>query len=228
MIPAFNPALLKRWFLKIQPISLWIFAVFATVGLVDALYLSPPDYLHGELVRILYVHVPAAWLAVAIYGAMGVCSFTSLVLRSPFYSLCAQSLALPGCILTVICMLTGALWGKPAWGTWWVWDARLTSVVILFFLYIGYLNFCDGALNKAASVLNVVGLINLPIIKWSVDWWFTLHQPSSFSLTQKPAIATEMLIPLLLMTVAFSAWSLTLFTSRFSSILQRFQRANHD
>ncbi len=222
-----NPAKLKRWFIAMQPISLLVFVVFAVAGLAYALYFSPPDYLHGELVRILYVHVPAAWLAVGLYGVMGICSFASLVLRSPFYSLCAQSLALPGCVLTVICMATGALWGKPAWGTWWVWDARLTSVVILFFFYVGYLNFCDSALNKAASILNVVGLINLPIIKWSVDWWFTLHQPSSFSLTQKPAIATEMLIPLLLMAVAFVGWSLTIFSQRFNNLLKKFQRSSH-
>lgn len=222
-----SPLSLKRWITKIYPATLWTFALFSLAGLVDALYISPPDYLHGELVRILYVHVPAAWLSLSIYGAMGLCSFTSIVLRSPFYSLCAQSLALPGCILTAICIATGSIWGKPAWGTWWVWDARLTSVVVLFFLYIGYLNFCDNGPNKAASVLNIVGLVNLPIIKWSVDWWFTLHQPSSFSLTQKPAIATEMLIPLLLMTVAFAAWSLAIFSRQLTKLLQNFQRNNY-
>lgn len=222
-----TPATLKRSFHTIKPISLWVFLCTTPISLFYALYLSPPDYLHGELVRILYVHVPAAWLAIGIYSAMGIFSFTSLVLRSPFYSLCAQSLALPGCILTIICMATGAIWGKPAWGSWWVWDARLTSVVVLFFLYVGYINFCDGALNKAASILNVVGLVNIPIIKWSVDWWFTLHQPSSFSLSQKPAIATEMLIPLVLMTITFLAWTLTIFTRRFSLVSERFQRLNH-
>ena len=222
-----TPAHLKRSFNYIKPFTLWIFLISTPLALLDALYISPPDYLHGDLVRILYVHVPAAWLAVGIYAVMGICSFISLVLQSPFYSLCAQSLALPGCVLTVICMATGAIWGKPAWGTWWVWDARLTSVVVLFFLYAGYINFCDGALNKAASLLNVVGLINIPIIKWSVDWWFTMHQPSSFSLTHKPAIATEMLIPLLLMTIAFSSWALTIFTRRFSRNLEYFQRVHH-
>lgn len=222
-----TPALLKRWITQSQSISLWVFAIFACAGLTEALYLSPADYLHGDLVRILYIHVPAAWLAVGLYGAMGLCSFTSLVLKSTFYSICAQSLALPGCILTAVCMITGSLWGKPAWGVWWVWDARLTSVVVLFFLYIGYLNFCDGGLNRAASILNAIGLVNLPIIKWSVDWWFTLHQPASFSLTAKPTIATEMLIPLLLMTVAFTAWSLTVFSLQFTKLLQKFQRANH-
>ncbi len=222
-----TPAHLKRTFNYINPIIFWVFLISTPLALLDALYISPPDYLHGDLVRILYVHVPAAWLAVGIYVAMGVCSFTSLVLRSPFYSLCAQSLALPGCILTVICMATGAIWGKPAWGTWWVWDARLTSVVVLFFLYVGYINFCDGGLNKAAGVLNVVGLVNVPVIKWSVDWWFTLHQTSSFSLTQKPAIATEMLIPLLLMTVAFASWTLVVFIRRFNLNIEQFQRMHH-
>ena len=222
-----TPPKLKRWIVKIHPISRWVFAIFSLAGLVDAFYISPPDYLHGELVRILYIHVPAAWLALGIYAVMGICSFTSLVIRSPFYSLCAQSLALPGSILTAICMLTGAFWGKPAWGTWWVWDARLTSVVILFFFYISYINLCDGFENKAASVLNIVGLINLPIIKWSVDWWFTLHQPSSFSFTQKSAIAAEMLIPLLLMLIAFGAWTLTIFSRRFILLLEIFQKNNY-
>ena len=222
-----NPAKLKRLITKSHAISFWCFLLLSIIGLIYSLYFSPPDYLHGELVRILYVHVPSAWLAVAIYGVMGLCSFASLVLKSPFYALCAQSLAIPGCALTIICMITGSLWGKPAWGAWWVWDARLTSVVILFFFYVGYINFCDGKLNKVASVLNVVGLINLPIIKWSVDWWFTLHQPSSFSLTQKPAIALEMLIPLLLMTLAFSSWGLAVFSRRFSVIFQNFQKQQY-
>lgn len=222
-----SPPKLKRWIIKIHPVSFWVFVIFALIGLNCSLYISPPDYLHGELVRILYLHVPAAWLALGIYAAMGMCSFISLVLRSPFYSLCAQSLALPGCILTAVCMVTGSLWGKPAWGAWWVWDARLTSMVVLFFFYVGYINISDGIENKAASILNIVGLINLPIIKWSVDWWFTLHQPSSFSVSQKPAIATEMLIPLALMLVTFGAWSLTVFSKRFIKILEVFQKNNY-
>ncbi len=222
-----TPAKLKRIIPRLHTPALWIFLISSSVALFDALYLSPSDYLHGDLVRILYVHVPAAWFAVGIYTIMGVFSFISLVLRAPFYSICAQSLAVPGCILTVICMVTGALWGKPAWGTWWVWDARLTSVVVLFFLYIGYINFCDGALNKAASILNVVGLINVPIIKWSVDWWFTLHQPSSFFLTQKPAIASEMLVPLVLMAIAFLCWCFAVFARLFSINMERFQRIHH-
>jgi heme exporter protein C len=222
-----TPTHLKRIFKYINSVALWVFCILTPLALLDALYISPPDYLHGDLVRILYIHVPAAWLAVGIYVAMGICSFISLVLRSPFYSLCAQSLALPGCVLTIICMATGAIWGKPAWDTWWVWDARLTSVVVLFFLYVGYINFCDGGLNKAASVLNVVGLINVPIIKWSVDWWFTLHQPSSFFLTKKPAIALEMLIPLLLMTLVFATWALVVFVKRFNLNTKQFQRLHH-
>lgn len=223
-----NPAQLKRIFYRSKPVALWIFLISTPLALLEALYLSPPDYLHGDLVRILYVHVPAAWFALGIYTVMGICSFISLVLRAPFYSICAQSLAVPGCILTVICMMTGALWGKPAWGTWWVWDARLTSVAVLFFLYVGYINFCDGALNKAASVLNVVGLINIPVIKWSVDWWFTLHQPASFFLTEKPAIAVEMLIPLVLMAIAFFSWSFVIFMYRFGINIKYFQQSHHE
>lgn len=222
-----NPAQLKRFFNIAKPITLWIFLISTPIALLDALYISPPDYLHGNLVRILYIHVPAAWLAVGIYTIMGICSFINLVLRSSFYSICAQSLAIPGCILTIICIATGAIWGKPAWGTWWVWDARLTSVVVLFFLYVGYISLCEGVLSKAASVLNIVGLINIPIIKWSVDWWFTLHQPSSFSFTQKPAIAIEMLIPLLLMTITFFSWTFTIFIYQFNSKVEQFRRIHH-
>lgn len=227
MLKIIAPSNLKSLFARIQKPAFWAFLILAPIGLVSALYTSPNDYLHGELVRIMYIHVPAAWLGVGIYVLMGIFSFTSIVLRSPFYSVCAQSLALPGCILTLICIVTGSIWGKFAWGTWWVWDARLTSVVILLFLYVGYINFCEDGPNQAASILNILGLVNIPVIKWSVDWWFTLHQPSSFSLTEKPTIAFEMLIPLSLMTFVFLSWSLAVFTKMFDINLARFQRENY-
>lgn len=223
-----KPASLKSFFSKIQRPALWLFWSLSPVALLSALYFSPNDYLHGALVRIMYVHVPAAWLSVSIYVVMGIFSFISLILRSSFYSICAKSLAFPGCALTLICIITGSIWGKFAWGTWWVWDARLTSVIVLFFLYVGYLNFCENGSNQAASFLNVIGLVNIPIIKWSVNWWFTLHQPSSFSLTQRPTIAIEMLVPLLLMTIVFICWTVRVFTKQFDQNLMHFQRGHYE
>lgn len=219
-----RPSFIKRQFKYLETIGLIAFCLCGVVGIVYGLYLSPPDYLHGDLVRILYLHVPCAWLGVAIYAAMGICSIASIVLRSPFYSLCAQSLAVPGIILTFLCMVTGSLWGKPAWGIWWVWDARLTSVVVLFVFYLTYLNICDGAGNRSASFLNIVGLVNLPIIKWSVDWWFTLHQPATFSLFQKSGLATEMMPPLILMAFAMVGWASFIFVKRFNYLHLNFQQ----
>lgn len=219
-----RPSFIKRQFRYFEYLGLVAFFMSGILGVIYGLYISPPDYLHGDLVRILYVHVPCAWLSVSIYAAMGGCSIAAIVLRSSFYSICAQSLAVPGIILTVLCMITGSFWGKPAWGVWWVWDARLTSVVVLFMFYLGYLNICDGASNRAASLLNIVGLVNLPIIKWSVDWWFTLHQPATFSLLQKSGLATVMMPPLIFITISMIGWVCFLFVKRFANLQSNFQQ----
>jgi heme exporter protein C len=200
-------------------------------GLVLALIVAPPDYQQGESVRIMFVHVPAAWMALLIYGAMALASAAALVWRHPLAELAAQEAAPIGAAFTVICLVSGSLWGQPMWGTWWVWDARLTSVLVLFFLYLGYLAlvhaFDDPTRGaRAGAILALVGVVNLPIIKFSVDWWNTLHQPASVFRLGGPTIAWSMLLPLLVMALAFTALFVTLWLIRIrSAILDRRIRA---
>ncbi len=183
-------------------------AVLIGLGLYLGLVASPADYQQGETVRIMYVHVPAAWMAMFVYAFMAVASAVALIWKHPLADLVARASAPIGAGFTLISLVTGSLWGKPMWGTWWVWDARLTSVLILFFLYLGYIALANafddptrGA--KAAAILALVGAINLPIIKFSVDWWNTLHQPASLTRLDAPAIHPSMLWPLLTMAVGF-------------------------
>jgi heme exporter protein C len=178
------------------------------LGLYLAFFVAPPDYQQGEAYRIMYVHVPAAWMALMVYGLMALASFSALVWRHPLAEAAARAAAPIGAAFTLIALVTGSLWGKPMWGTFWVWDARLTSVLILFFLYLGYIALYDafdepGRGARAASILCLAGSINLPIIKFSVDWWNTLHQPSSILRAEGPSIAPSMLWPLLTMFLAF-------------------------
>jgi heme exporter protein C len=185
--------------------------VLTAIGLYLALIVSPPDYQQGETVRIMYVHVPAAWMAMFCYVCMSVASAAGLVWRHPLAELAAKATAPIGAAFTFLALVTGSLWGKPMWGTWWVWDARLTSVLLLFFLYLGYIAlseaFDDPARGlRAASILALVGIINIPIIKFSVDWWNTLHQPASVARLDGPTIDASMLAPLLVMGLAFSAY----------------------
>ena len=178
-------------------------------GLYFGLFVAPADYQQGETVRIMYVHVPSAWMAMFIYSSIAIASAMALIWKHPLADLIGKASAPVGAGFTVICLVTGSLWGKPMWGTWWVWDARLTSVLILFFLYLGYIalnNAFDDPVRgaKASAVLALVGAINLPIIKFSVDWWNTLHQPASVTRLDAPAIHSSMLWPLLLMALGFT------------------------
>ena len=182
--------------------------VLMLLGLWLALIEAPPDYQQGEAYRIMYVHVPAAWMALMVYALMAVMSVLGLVWRHPLAETAARAAAPIGAAFTAIALVTGSLWGKPMWGTFWVWDARLTSVLILFFLYLGYIALYEafddpsrGA--RAAAILCLVGSVNLPIIKFSVDWWNTLHQPDSILRAGGPAIDPSMLVPLLVMWAAF-------------------------
>ncbi len=180
-------------------------------GLWIGLFDSPPDYQQGESVRIMYVHVPAAWLGSGGYLGLAVASAVALVWRHPLAEIAARAIAPVGAAFTAICLISGALWGKPTWGTYWVWDARLTSMLVLLFLYLGYLALSSAEAErgggKAASILAIVGVINLPIIKYSVEWWNTLHQGSSIRLSGAGAsssIAREVLLPVLLSVAGFS------------------------
>ena len=191
----------------IKPVF-YLSMVTLAVGLIFALYLSPNDYQQGSTVRIMYVHVPSAWLALLTFAIMTIYSIIALAFKIPFGFIINSAVAPIGAIFTLICLVTGSLWGKPMWGTWWVWDARLTSVAILFIIYliIIIINFSfenRDIREKIVAVFVIIGSINLPIIKFSVDWWNTLHQPASISKLSSPSIDPSMLRPLLIMTVAF-------------------------
>jgi heme exporter protein C len=189
------------------------FVLFA-VGLWMA-FNAPADYQQGETVKIMYIHVPAAWLSTFIYGVMALASLGTLVWRHPLADAAQKAAAPLGAGFTFVCLVTGSLWGKPMWGTYWVWDARLTSVLVLFILYLGLIALWrsiddPGKAARATAILTLVGVVNLPIIKFSVDWWNTLHQPASVFRLGGPAISGSMLWPLLVMALAFTLLFFTL------------------
>jgi len=197
-----------------------------TTGLIFAFYLSPNDYQQGSTVRIMYVHVPSAWLALLTFFIMTVYSIIGLAFKTPFSFIVNAAVAPIGATFTLICLITGSLWGKPMWGTWWVWDARLTSVAILFMLYLIIIflknSFTNDSLGeKITAIFIIVGSINLPIIKFSVDWWNTLHQPSSITLTSAPTIHYTMLVPLIIMFLGMVVYSLIIFLMRYKTELMK-------
>ena len=208
-----NPNRFNKITEKIQPYILLIAITTLISGLYFGLFDSPKDYQQGDAVRIMYVHVPSAWLASFLYFSLAISCVFYLVWKHPLADLVSSSIAPIGALFSVLTLVTGSLWGKPMWGTWWVWDARLTSMLVLFFFYLGYILLSnaferkiDG--SKTASVLAIVGLINLPIVKFSVDWWHTLHQPASIIKIGGPSIDDQMLLPLILMIFALSFFSL--------------------
>jgi len=214
-----NPSRFLRLSAAILPWSTAACVCLLVVGLYFALVASPPDYQQSETVRIMYVHVPAAWMAMGTYAFLALASATGLIWKHPLADLTAKAAAPIGASFTFIALATGALWGQPTWGTWWVWDARLTSVLILLFLYLGYMalwNAFDDETRaaRAAAILALVGIVNLPIIKFSVDWWNTLHQPASVLRIGGPTIDPSMLLPLLLMAGAFLFYFVTILLLR--------------
>ena len=198
------------------------------VGLIYSLFISPPDYIQGDSVRIMYVHVPASFIALGCFGFIGIASILNLIFKIKFMPLMAKSLAPVGCMFSLVSIVTGSLWGKPTWGIWWVWDARLTSTGILLLFYLAYIftwrfvNSFEKA-NKISSVIGIIGLFNLPIIKYSVDWWNTLHQPSSITLTSAPTIHYTMLIPLIIMLLGMIVYSLIIFLMRYKTEVMKFK-----
>ena len=203
-----NPGRFLRLAARVQP---WLTALgigVTAIGLFGGLFLAPADWQQGDAMRIMYVHVPFAWLASAGYVGLALCSLLSIVWKHPLADLAAVEIGPVGAAFTALCLATGSIWGKPMWGAWWVWDARLTSVLVLFFLYLGHVAlvraFDDPQRGyRAGAILALVGLINLPIIKFSVDWWNTLHQPASIGLSGS-SIAGSMLWPLLVSAVGWS------------------------
>ncbi len=201
-----------KWFYHISGRLLpWLSAaavVLLAVGLVWSLAFAPPDYQQGNSFRIIYIHVPAAFLAQSVYVMLAVAGVVGLVWKMKLADVAVQQAAPIGAWMTVIALVTGAIWGKPTWGAYWVWDARLTSMLILLFLYFGVIALGQAITNrdsaaKACAVLAIVGVINIPIIKYSVEWWNTLHQPATFSVIEKPAMPLEMWLPLLIMVLGF-------------------------
>ncbi len=191
-----------------------ILATITIITLIIALYLisqSPPDYQQKYTVLIMYLHVPAAYNAITAYAIIAFSSAIFLINKHPLANIIANATAIPGITFTTICLLTGSIWGKPIWGTWWEWDARMTSVLILFFLYLGYILLSNAfknnqAAQKPTAILAIIGAINLPIIKFSVEWWNSLHQPASLIKLNGSAIDNEMLKPLLTMMITFTLW----------------------
>jgi heme exporter protein C len=219
-----NPARFMRFSDAAMPWFASATLAVLAIGLYLALVVAPPDYQQGESVRIMYIHVPAAWIALSVYLFVAVASAVALVWRHPLADVAASAAAPIGAAFTFICLATGSLWGRPMWGAWWVWDARLTSVLVLFFLYLGYIALVNGFDEpsrgaRAGSVLALVGVVNLPIIKFSVDWWNTLHQPASIMRLGGPTIDVSMLVPLLVMAAGFLQLFLTLLMLRMRTTL---------
>ena len=215
-----NPGVLERYVNTLSPWIGFLSFCFLIIGLWFSIFNSPPDYQQGETVRIMYIHVPSAWMAMLIYSSIAVSSVIGLIYGHLVAYIFAKAVAPIGAVFTLICLITGSLWGKPMWGTWWVWDARLTSVFILFFFYIGFIIFTKSFNDpvkgdKISSILAIVGFINIPIIKFSVDFWNTLHQPASISKLGAPSIHPDMLVPLMLMFLSFFLIFLYIFSLRF-------------
>jgi heme exporter protein C len=205
-----NPTRFMRLSAALLPWTAAAAALLLGAGLALA-FIAPPDYQQGESVRIMYVHVPAAWMASAAYVVLALASAVALIWRHPLADIAAEETAPLGAGFTLICLVSGSLWGKPMWGAWWVWDARLTSMLVLFFLYLGYIALVNAfdekeRGHKAGAILALVGIVDLPIIKFSVDWWNTLHQPASVFRLGGPTIDAAMLVPLLLMALGFTAF----------------------
>ena len=203
----FSPGFILDYTNKYLKSVIALMLVCLISGIYYGLFASPADYQQGEYVRIMYVHVPSAWISLMIYALMGISSFIYIVWHNPVFDLIAKSSAPTGALFCFITLFTGSFWGKPIWGTWWAWDARLTSMLILFFFYLGYINLSnltkDKPGNKASAILAILGCINIPIVKFSVTLWNSLHQPASVFKAGGPSIHKSMLIPLMLMFLGF-------------------------
>ena len=204
---------------KANPFLIVSTIVAFTFGLYFSLLQSPPDYIQGDSMRIMYIHVPSAWFALMAYTILAGSSVLWFITRNPIFSIIARAIAQIGMIFTLISLVTGSIWGKPTWGVWWVWDARLTSMLLLFFLYLAYIFLWQSITNKdlaskISAALAIVGFVNIPIIKFSVDWWNTLHQPATISKLSSPSIDISMMVPLFIMTFATFLFLVTVFFIR--------------
>ena len=218
---------------KSQKIVLYLFLIILALGLFEALILSPQDYLQGDSVRIMYVHVPSAWISLGIFSLMASLSVMVIIFKNKVFFLVAKSLAPSGFIFSLVALVTGSIWGRPTWGTWWAWDARITSMLILCIFYLMYLIAWrifenKDYVTKITSFIAILGFINIPIIKFSVDWWSTLHQPSSVNIFSETTIHSSMLIPLGIMTAAFALFSLLIFLMKYNTELIKIKNKGLD
>ncbi len=210
-----------------------LFVIVISIGLLEALIFSPEDYKQSHSVRIMYVHVPAAWISLGIFSSITFLSLSGYIFKNKNFFLIAKSLAPSGLVFNIIALVTGSIWGKPTWGTWWAWDARIISMLILALFYLMYIlawriyEDKDYVL-KITSIITLMGIINVPIIKYSVDWWNTLHQPASINVLSKSSIHSSMLFPLLIMTAAFALFSLLIFLMKYNTELIKIKNKGLD
>ena len=233
MFKLFEPNKIFKITSKAPKYVLFLFIVVLSVGLVEALIISPEDYKQSDAVRIMYVHVPAAWIALGIFSSITLLSICGFVFKNKNFFLISKSLAPSGFVFNIIALVTGSIWGKPTWGTWWAWDARITSMLILALFYAMYLIVWriydkEEKVYKISTFITILGIINVPIIKYSVDWWNTLHQPASINLLSKSSIHSSMLYPLLIMTAAFALFSLLIFLMKYNTELIKIKNKGLD
>ena len=212
---------------------LLFFVITITIGLIEALILSPEDYLQSHSVRIMYVHVPSAWISLGIFSSITLLSLIGYIFKIKNFFLISKSLAPSGLVFNIVALVTGSIWGKPTWGTWWVWDARVTSMLILCLFYIMYLISWriyqnNEKVYRVTAIITILGIINVPIIKYSVDWWNTLHQPASINILSETSIHVSMIIPLIYMTAAFALFSLLIFLMKYNTELIKIKNKGLD
>ena len=233
MFKLFQPNRIFQITSKAPKYILFLFVVVLSVGLTEALILSPEDYKQSDAVRIMYVHVPAAWISLGIFSSITFLSISGFIFKNNFFFLIAKCLAPSGFVFNIIALVTGSIWGKPTWGTWWAWDARITSMLILALFYTMYLISWRIYENKEkvfkiSTIITILGIINIPIIKYSVDWWNTLHQPASINILSKSSIHSSMLFPLFIMTAAFTLFSLLIFLMKYNTELIKIKNKGLD
>ncbi len=233
MFKLFEPNKIFKITSKAPKYVLFLFIVILSVGLVEALVLSPEDYKQSDAVRIMYVHVPAAWISLGIFSSITLLSICGFIFKNKNFFLISKSLAPSGFVFNIIALVTGSIWGKPTWGTWWAWDARITSMLILALFYAMYLIVWriydkEEKVYKISTFITILGIINVPIIKYSVDWWNTLHQPASINILSKSSIHPSMLYPLLIMTAAFALFSLLIFLMKYNTELIKIKNKGLD
>ena len=233
MFKLFEPHKIFSITSKAPKYVLLLFVIVLSVGLTEALILSPEDYKQSHSVRIMYVHVPAAWITLGIFSTITLLSISGYIFKIKNFFLISKSLAPSGFVFNIVALVTGSIWGKPTWGTWWAWDARITSMLILALFYGMYLLAWRIYENKEhvfkiTSIITILGIINVPIIKYSVDWWNTLHQPASINVFAKSSIHTSMLFPLLVMTAAFALFSLLIFLMKYNTELIKIKNKGLD